>query len=124
MKKSLVVLVFLMINCLCYAQEPKTNLGKSLYSMKQEFPELRYIKSDQKGDHYEDGYPEDGIALFFIFKNNYVVEECLICEGKDGYPYEWFKSLIETFDSKNPNKGKNNGYGKEYIFSTFKANII
>jgi hypothetical protein len=62
-----------------FSQEPGNNLGKSLSTMKQEFPELRYIKTDQKGEQYEDGYPQDGIATFFYFRNNRVVEECMIC---------------------------------------------
>lgn len=106
------------------SNEPGNNLGKSLYSMKQKFPALRYIRTDTKGDQYEDGYPQDGIAVFFYFKNGYVVEECLICETNDGFPLEWYKSMIEIFDKNHYYVGKKHDYGKVYTFSTFTVNII
>lgn len=105
--------------------EPKCNLGKSLSTMKREFPELRYIKTDTKGDEYEDGYPEDGIATFFYFKNNIVIEECLICQTTDGFPREWYNSMVNAF---NNNYGSalrtNNPNDKEYDFGSFLVHII
>lgn len=106
------------------SNEPKNNLGSSIYSMKQKFPELRYIKTDNKGDQYQDGYPKNGVGTFFYFKNNILIEESLVCKGRNGFPYDWYKSMVEIFEEKHPNKGINHDYGKEYIFSTFKVYLI
>ena len=125
MKKLLflLLLAFMCINS--YAQEPGNNIGSSLYSMKQKFPELRYIKTDNKGDEYEDGYPEDGIATFFYFKDNYVIEECMIFQTDDGFPYEWYNSLVNSFTSKYRTKlTTNTRFHKEYTFSYFRVNLI
>lgn len=121
MKKILSLLLTLMLFLSANAQlnEPGNNLGKSLSSMKQKFPALRYIGTDSKGDQYEDGYLQDGIATFFYFKNGYVVEECMICEARDGFPLEWYKSLVRTYDKNYNSVGKNTKYGREYKFSTF-----
>lgn len=111
---------------LVYGQsEPGNNLGRSLTSMCQKFPELRYIKTDAKGDEYEDGYPEDGIASFFYIKNGYVVEECMICQTNDGFPYQWYISLCNSFRKKFDRALRvDRRYYKQYVFSTFNINII
>ena len=83
-----------------YAQETGNNLGKSLSEMKLKFPELRYIKTDQKGDEYEDGYPQDGIATFFYFRNGYVIEEAMIIQDTNDFPYDWYKAQVNAFKSK------------------------
>ena len=76
MNKLLFLFLLLMLPFVANAQsnEPACNIGKSLSVMKQLFPELRYVKSDAKGDEYEDGYPEDGTAIFFYFKDGKVIE--------------------------------------------------
>ena len=92
MKRIIFLLCFICLTIICYAQghEPGNNLGKSLSLMKQQFPELRFLKSDEKGDEYQDGYTEDGIGIFFYFKNNVVIEECMIVQSKDDFPRMWF----------------------------------
>lgn len=125
MKKVLffVVLIFTYIST--YAQEPGCNIGSSLYSMKQKFPELRYIKTDTKGDEYEDGYPQDGIATFFYFMDNYVIEECMICQSNDGFPLECYNSMVTAFNRNYHNAiGKDTQYFKQYVFSFFNVNLI
>ena len=108
-----------------FAQEPGNNLRKSLNEMKQKFPELRYIKTDQKGDEYEDGYPEDGIASFFYFRNGYVIEECMICQSSDGFSLVWYNSLVKSFNEHYRYAlAKNTRFHKQYKFSTFNINLI
>lgn len=126
MRKSYVTFILLMCCIFAYGQsEPGNNLGSSLASMRQKFPELRYLKTDAKGDEYEDGYPEDGIASFFYFRNGRVVEECMICQATDGFPYQWYVSLCNAF-RKNYGKAlkTDKRYYKQYVFSTFNINII
>ena len=94
--KRLITTVFATLILACaYAQtnEPGNNIGRTLSQMKQLFPELRYTKTDSKGTQYEDGYPQDGIATFFYFKDNKVIEECrnAIVE------YKFFFAFIKQF---------------------------
>ena len=95
------------------AQEPCNNIGKNLSAMKKEFPELRYLRTDEKGDFYEDGYPEEGIAIFFYFRNNIVIEECMTVESDvgDGFTQMWYDSMVKAFQSKH-----------SYAFSIDKTN--
>lgn len=125
MKKVIFLFVLAFVSICSYAQEPGNNIGSSLYSMKQKFPELRYLKTDTKGDEYEDGYPQDGIATFFYFKDNYVIEECMICQSDDGFSLEWYNSMVTAFEKNYHNAlGKNTQYVKQYVFSTFNVNLI
>ena len=125
MKRYVLLFFSFLLVTKMFSQEPGNNLGKSLSTMKQEFPELRYIKTDQKGEQYEDGYPQDGIATFFYFRNNRVVEECMICQSNDGFPLDWFRSLCKEFN-KNwySNLRSNTNNHKEYVFSNFAVDII
>ncbi len=108
-----------------YQREPETNIGKSLSIMKRDFPELRYIKTDAKGEEYEDGYPEEGIATFFYFKNGYVIEECMICQSTDDFPLMWYNSMVEAFNKNyRSSLATNTRNHKQYVFSRFKVNLI
>ena len=122
MKKILIVFILAICDITAYAQDkPGNNLGKSLSIMRQEFPELRYIRTDEKGDFYEDGYPEDGIAMFFYFRNSLVIEECMICESTDGFPKMWYDKMWESFASKYPYAVTQNTYNsKTFDFRNFK----
>lgn len=128
MKKVLLIFsfaLFYLSSNAQYSNEPRNNLGKSLSRMIIDFPELRFIKTDSKGDEYEDGFPEDGLATFFYFKDGFVIEECMICQSNDGFPLDWYNSLVNTF---NKNYGlhlvTNTRYHKKYSFSTFYINLI
>lgn len=125
MKRVSLFILSLIVPVILFAQEPGNNLRKSLNEMKQKFPELRYIKTDQKGDEYEDGYPEDGIATFFYFRNGYVIEEAMIIQGTNGFPYDWYSTQVNAFKSKNnyiryiPKPGH-----ITFIYSYFKIELI
>lgn len=122
MKKLLTIFMLIVIAISAYAQDkPGNNLGKSLYVMKQEFPELRYLGSDENGDRYQDGYTEDGISMFFRIRNNSVVEECMICDSDDGFSKMWFDELWKSFSMKWPYYVKvNKPYSKMFDFGSFK----
>lgn len=122
MKKLLTIFMLIVIAISAYAQDkPGNNLGKSLYVMKQEFPELRYLSSDENGDRYQDGYTEDGISMFFRIRNNSVVEECMICDSDDGFSKMWFDELWKSFSTKWPYSVKvNKPYSKMFDFGSFK----
>lgn len=127
MRRIIFLLCFMSLTIIGYAQshEPGNNLGKSLSSMKQQFPELRFLKSDEKGDEYQDGYTEDGIGTFFYFKNGYVIEECMACQSKDGFPREWFNSMVNAFGQQYPYALKRNTQNtKQFVFSTFNVNLV
>lgn len=122
MKKLLTIFMLIVFAISAYAQDkPGNNLGKSLYVMKQEFPELRYLSSDENGDRYQDGYTEDGISMFFRIRNNSVVEECMICDSDDGFSKMWFDELWKSFSTKWPYSVKvNKPYSKMFDFGSFK----
>ena len=125
MKKITCLLLLLFCTFSINAIEPGNNLGKSLFQMKQDFPGLRYVGQDENGDKYEDGCPQDEIASFFIFKNNYLIEECLICQTNDGFPHMWFSSMVESFNKKWHSALKvNKEYHKKYVFSYFTIDLI
>lgn len=123
---AIIVLLLLGLNFgKIYAQEPGNNLGKSLSVMKREFPELRYIKTDSKGDEYEDGYPQDGIAVFFYFRNNAVVEECMIMRDTNDFPYMWFNAQVKAFEkSRFRNRDHQEAGHYTYTYSNFKVDLI
>lgn len=122
MKKILLLFLLFLSVCTSYAQEkPGNNLGKDLYTMKQDFPELRFIGSDNDGDRYQDGFTEDGISLFFMFEDNVVTQECMICMSNDGFSLMWFNTMWESFSSKWPYAVRvNKAYSKMFDFGTFK----
>ncbi len=128
MEKTLLLSLGLFISLVISAQstnEPGNNIGKSLSVMKQTFPNLRYLQTDEKGDEYEDGYPQDGIAVFFYFKNEQVVEECMIIESDDGFPRMWFDAMVDGIVSNySPGFGVSNYNAKHWCFSTFQVHLI
>lgn len=122
MKKLIAIFISLISVCAAYAQDkPGNNLGKSLYTMKQEIPEIRYLGTDASGDRYQDGYTEEGISFYFLLRNNAVVEECIICDSNDGFSKMWFSEMWKSFASKWPYSVKvNKPFSKMFDFSTFK----
>lgn len=126
--KRLIASIFATLVLACaYAQtnEPGNNIGKTLSQMKQLFPELRYTKTDSKGTQYEDGYPQDGIATFFYFKDNKVVEECMIVQSNDGFPRMWFDKMVDSFVTNYPPGFGTSSYNaKHWCYSTFQVHLI
>ena len=110
---------------LAQSSEPATNIGNSLSYMKHKFPELRYIGTDAKGDKYEDGYPQDGIATFFYFKNNAVIEECMIVQSYDRFARDVFQSWSDEIFIKYPGLCSKSSYNtKNILYSKFRMHII
>ncbi len=107
------------------SNEPATNIGATLSAMKMKFPELRYIGTDEKGDEYEDGHPEDGIGVFFYFKNNMVTEECVIVQSDDGFARQLFNSWVDGLYIRYPGLCSKSSYNAKHIlFSNFRLHII
>lgn len=108
-----------------YAAEPGNNIGTSLAVMKTKFPELRYIGHDEKGDKYEDGYPQDGVAVFFYFKNGRVSEECMIVQSTDGFPKMWHDQMLDEILTKYPaGFGTMSSIAHHWCYSTFQLHLI
>lgn len=127
MKRLIITVFATLILAYAYAQtnEPENNIGRTLSQMKQLFPELRYTKTDSKGIQYEDGYPQDGIATFFYFKDNKVVEECMIVQANDEFPRMWFDKMVDSFVTNYPPGFGTSGYNaKHWCYSTFSVHLI
>ena len=94
----LITLLFVLVIPNTLAAEPGTNVGTSLYSLRQVFPNLKFIKSDYLGDHYHDGEdPSEGVNCMFIVKNDKVVEECMMVQDTNGFPLQWWRSVCDKF---------------------------
>ena len=127
MKRLIATVFATLILAYAYAQtnEPGNNIGRTLSQMKQLFPELRYTKTDSKGTQYEDGYPQDGIATFFYFKDNKVIEESMIVQSNDGFPRMWFDKMVDSFITNYPPGFGTSGYNaKHWCYSTFSVHLI
>ena len=127
MKRLIITVFATLILAYAYAQtnEPRNNIGRTLSQMKQLFPELRYTKTDSKGIQYEDGHPQDGIATFFYFKDNKVVEECMIVQSNDEFPRMWFDKMVDSFVTNYPPGFGTSGYNaKHWCYSTFSVHLI
>lgn len=128
MKKASSIIVFII--CFSFSintfaqKEPMCNIGKSLYQMKKNFPELRYIKTDTKGDQYMDGYSQDGIGVFFYIKNGMVIEECMMVQSYDEFPLMWFNNMINAFSNYPPKFRVDKRNAKHLCYSTFSVHII
>lgn len=123
--KRLLLALFLIVGFVSYAQEPGNNIGKSLSTMRQLFPELRYIKTDAKGALYEDGYPQDGVTLFFYFRNNMVIEECMIIQTNDGFARAWYDEMVDSFITGYSPVCAVNGYDvHRFCYSSFMVHLI
>ncbi|MCM1142803.1 MAG: hypothetical protein NC453_29905 [Muribaculum sp.] len=93
--------------------------------MKNKFPELRYIGHDEKGDKYEDGYPQDGIAVFFYFNNNKVTEECMIVQSDDGFPKMWHDQMLDQIlTNYSAGFGTMSSIAHHWCYSTFQLHLI
>ena len=125
--KKIISLIAACLVCLTMSaqvDEPENNIGSSLSAMQQKYPELRFVKSDEKGDQYMDGYKKDNMATFFYIKDNQCIEETVICESTTDAPYAWYKSKVALFDQKYYSAGRNIVYGREYSFSHFRVKLI
>lgn len=125
--KKIISLIAACLVCLTMSaqvDEPENNIGLSLSSLQQKYPELRFVKKDEKGDQYMDGYKKDNMATFFYIKDNQCIEETVICESTTDAPYAWYKSKVALFDQKYYTRGRNIVYGKEYSFSTFRVKLM
>ena len=92
MLKILFLVLLLLMPMASNAQEPKNNLGKTLSQLRQDFPNLRYVKA--RGGLIE--YTSDGIT--FTFKNNKVVAESMGVDGGGNFAYDWFNAMMESFE--------------------------
>lgn len=124
MKKIFSILLFLAITTMCFAEEPGTNLGKTLAQIKSEFPDLRFFKETSKGTEYIDGDPSEGIVGFFTFRSNRVVEECFIVQSDNGFARDWYNSLVNKFSKHTIGFGHKGPNEWHWVYSTFTAHII
>jgi len=106
-------------------EEPKNNLKSSLYELKQKFPALEFITTNEKGDQYSDGKPSDGIGVFFYVKNNIVVEEAMVVQSNDGFAMDYFKKVTTSFIQAGNYLGTNFSVNKNrFIYSYFYIDVL
>lgn len=106
MKKVLIVLFSLVFSSLIiFAQEPKNNLRKSLFQLKQNFPavEFGWEENGERIFVYQDEDEYNTKDYFFTFKNDRVQSEALIVGSKGvirNDTYMWFLQMTSSFYEK------------------------
>lgn len=99
MKHILSILLFL-ATVVCHAQNPGSHLGTTLDSLKERFPELRYVETDARGDVYQDGQTKEGASLFFHVISNTVTEQLMTIQRDDTIPLTVFNSEADSFKKR------------------------
>jgi hypothetical protein len=87
------------------AQEPKNNLRKSLFQLKQNFPavEFGWEENEERVFVYQDEDEYNTKDYFFTFKNDRVQSEALIVGSKGvikNDTYMWFLQTTSSFYEK------------------------
>lgn len=106
MKKILITLSLIAASILSYAQEPGNNLGKSLYQIRQDFPDaVNSGPADGGGDLWialdEDQYHK--YTYYFVIKNGRVDTETLGVSSTGLIPnaeYFFFITTVKSFYTK------------------------
>lgn len=101
--------------------EPKNNLGKTIIELRQLFPDVYYVRTEDKGDFYTDG--EGEITNFFYLKNNRVVEEGMIIQSVDEFSSMFYIELIESFSNYAQTAAFRIGVN-HMCFSTFSTHLM
>lgn len=119
---ALLVTMFLSVKA--KTGEPGNNLGKTLIELRQVFPNVRYVRTEAKGDFYTDGEdPSEGICCFFYLNGNRVIEECMIVQSYDDFPQNVYNSWLNTFSKYISVSAFGNGVN-HMCFSTFSTHIM
>lgn len=102
MKKILATISLSLICLISFAQEPGNNLGKSLSSMRYQFPDLQYGWSEEGKDFYvhfeKDEYHK--YTYYFVVERSKVVSETLMVEATGVIPhadYIFFLTMVKRF---------------------------
>ena len=98
MKRLIFFLFFFIFASALYAQEPGTNLRKTLSQIQQQFPNLKYNRDD-KGYNIYNSAAEDRDFTSFYFKNGTLVGEYTYIFDYSGSSYinDLYHSLINNF---------------------------
>ncbi len=99
MKKALLTICFLAVSIIVFAQEPGNNLGKTLYQMRQEFPDaINSGPADGGGDLWirldEDQFHK--YTYYFVIKNGRVDTETLGVSSTGVIPHAEYYFFITT----------------------------
>ena len=99
MKKILITLCLLAASIISYAQEPGNNLGKSLYQIRQDFPDaVNSGPADGGGDLWihqdQDQYHK--YTYYFVIKNGRVDTETLGVSSTGVIPHAEYYFFITT----------------------------
>lgn len=111
-----------------YAQqnEPVSNIGRTKYEMRQEFPNLEYYGQDRNGEEYISRDPNGGDTSFhFVFSSNRVVKEYMKSQDSEGFSVLMYNQFCETFVDKYRWALRTNiANHKQFIFQNYTLDII
>lgn len=106
MKRIITILITLLVGIISsFAQEPQTNLRKSLFQLKQAFPavEFGWEENGERIFMYQDEDEYNTRDYFFTFKDDRVKSEALIVGSKGVIQYDtymWFLQVTSSFYKK------------------------
>lgn len=121
---ALLLLLAFLTSFYTSAFEPGNNLGKTVYQLQSEFPNLRFSKSSSKGDLYIDN-SDEGLPTFFWFNNGRAIEECLMIQDTTTFPLMWWRQMCDKFYNETSYKRieTNPGHYK-FHYSYFTVDLI
>lgn len=103
MKKLLTAIVLISLSIFSYAQEPGNNLGKSLYQIRQDFPEAVNSGPAEGGGDLWISFDEDDYhkyTYYFVIKGGRVDTETLAVSSTGVIPnaeYFFFLTTVKSF---------------------------
>ncbi len=127
-KKFIMLIIMALFTLNLYAQqnEPVSNIGRTMYEMRQEFQNLEYYGKDRNGEEYIFRDPNGGDTSFhFVFFNNRVVKEYMKSQDNEGFSILMFNQFCKTFVEKYRWALQiNNTNHKQFVFRNYTLDII
>lgn len=106
-----IIFIFLLLFCLTANAAVENYLHQSVYSVRNDFPDLHFYANNGEFDVY---MSLNGNSVFG-FKNGYVVNEQHVLEGSNDELKSYYNSLIDYYVNKRP-KDSIRGEGNTILF--------
>lgn len=121
--KKILCLIAICIMCFSHinASEPGNNLNKSLYEIKQNFPDCVYWCESGRGQYYKT--TDDELPIMFEIQNNKVISEFMLVTGSGSFPKDWYNSTRRAFLNSNYRSVLNDVNSCTFIYSYFTVYI-
>ena len=125
MKRTIFVLIILLVTLSSFAQEPGNNLGNSIAQIKQNFPNLVYSRINKGYEVYKSKGEDKDFTSFYFNNGRLVSEETFIFDdtSNGNYITHLYSSLILKLSNFN-GKVKRRKYSDSDITFFYFSNFI